>query len=1192
MSELDQELESINRKVNRWRAFECFIFWVAGILLGWCVLTGLDMWLRPRFVGRYLFCALFLAAIVTGCFFLIRLMRHRRSPAAVAAFLEKRFPQLDNRLINCVLFDREPEKTPWLRTYLKEGVPGFDTLPLAEVKDRKARKWGGIAVVGFALLLAAPAFFLGDAWTVAMRRVANPFCRLSPPTFAVVKAVEPADATIVQGDGVDLIVKATGRAGQFVEVDLYPSDDKRATMRIGQFKETGVEEAFSYRVPKVAGTLDYRFTVGDAYPTDRYKISTVPPLALSTLDVVVIPPETTAMRARKFNALTNALTIPIHSRVEIRAVCNREATEVKAVFETGEIPFKKDSAGMAWSASREVTDGAFFTLAAKDKNGLDLRMPVRYQLLEDRLPSIRLITPSGAKASLPPNAAPVLRFEVTDEYGLGTVRIERVNKGARATAEGEVLKEWKMDGKKQMEETWKGELSDISVNSALRIVATDNAKWRTGERTVSPQIAFEMTTLSSEMVAEQKSREETRRSIGELVGRQRALLKQTQKLQGQLPGYNGDDWDGVRTKQTELRSYAQTLQTTRDAVIGTARVALGKALKGPINTAVVRLTRMSTAAAEQRVENAQGAVSAQEEVLKLLIRADENMERGEISQAAAGVLAMLDGIRKGQTANLNVTKKTAEGKAEKLADTVVERQDNLAQDVQAMIGFCRSEAKADRDDEQYSIMMTNLANRAESMRLHDEMIDIAEVMDSAEFAKSIRPQQAVTNNLAALMALLNEWREATTEEKKEESLATIKDAKKSLKKLEDLQAKIVEALRGTGSQGDKTEKLDEDLLEEIVELKKNMADSMLKVATDLQSLPELDAVNELVTDAFQTFEEMKQEEGSGTNAVVETGLQKEDFLLDMLTKTGQKADEMECFLFSTSDNVARNTENFDKEEMKAPIGQVTMPEELQDIVGDLLESEEEQMEKADDSVTNQGDANVDAGWGISEGEFVDYNASGKSGNDRPDHKDQDGRSQVGRQGMSDGEVMARSGKVNEGDKNLDKRRTQDSNQSGDVEEEGHSDAVATGGGKNSGYSQNRGMEGGEGSTRRDTKVTASEGATTRSQLTRNAEAAYAQAQLNNLKTYDLKRYIQFSRQIQMLEKQNASPAMIAELHKKAVKALTATYSSLENGVAAGDMGAVSATESDEEGVAASPDEAPAEYREMVSDYFKAIGEMQ
>ena len=115
---------------------------------------------------------------------------------------------------------------------------------------------------------------------------------------------------------------------------------------------------------------------------------------------------------------------------------------------------------------------------------------------------------------------------------------------------------------------------------------------------------------------------------------------------------------------------------------------------------------------------------------------------------------------------------------------------------------------------------------------------------------------------------------------------------------------------------------------------------------------------------------------------------------------------------------------------------------------------------------------------------------------------------------------------------------------------------------------------------------------TRAQLTRNAEAVYAQAQLNNLRTYDLKKYIQFSKQIESLQKQNATPAMIAELHKRARQALSTTYASLESGVSSTDMGATSTESAADDTVAASPDEAPAEYREMVSDYFKTIGEMK
>jgi len=1193
MGDLEQTLNQINGKINRWHACEHLIFAVAGLLTAWTVLTALDVWLRPRFYGRIALSVVLILLLATAVVWLVKLINRRRTPAAVAAFLEKKFPQLDNHLINRVLFANESSQSSWLKTYLSEGVPGFQALPLAEIKNRKLRKIGAGAVCAALLALVVPAWVLGNAWTIAMQRVANPFSHLSPPTFAKVLAVQPENKTIVQGDGINLVVKASGRAGQFIDVDLYPADDKRSTIRVGQIKASNTEEEFTYRVSKVATSLGYRFKVGDAYPTDTYAIKTVPPLALTSLQIKVTPPSYTALPSRTFDAVTNTLSIPAHAEVTFHAVCNRETVSTSIHFEKSDLTLTPSADKKTWSGSIALNEGTSFQVTAKDAMGLELKYPIRYQIIEDRAPSIRMIVPSASKAVLPPNATPVLQFDVSDEYGLSKIRVERVDKGAKPNVEGEVLKEWDVSGKKTFAEKWIGSLDLIEANSALRIVAIDNGTVGNPNRTVSPLVRFELTTLSSQINNENQQRNEARKTLGELVARQRAALGTTTRLQAGLPTFDEQPWKEVSEKQTEIRTYAATLLKTKDAAIGPARVALDKALQGPIPEAVLRLTRMSTGAAEAREENAKLAVEAQNTVLRLLSQADESMNKGEVSQAAAGVLAMLEGIRKGQTDNLRITLKNA-ASSTKIPAAVVDREDKLAQDTEAMVGYCRAQAKQDGADKEFSQLMAKVADKAVELKLQPVMVNIAEVLESEKFADSVPTQHSVTNGLAVLMDYLKAWRETDTKEKTEDALAIIKDARQSIKKLEDLQANVVDSLRETGSQGDKTAKIDEETLEEMAELKANMADALLKVATDLQAMPDLDSVNELVTDTFQTFEEMKQATGSGTNAVVETGLQKEDFLLDLLAKTGQKADEMEMWLMANPDNVKRNTEQIDKEEMKAPIGQVTMPEELQDIVGDLMDQEEEKQKEADDSVTNQGDANPDSGWGIAEGEFVDYNASGKSGNERPEHKDQDGRSQVGRQGMSDGEVMARSGKVNEGDKNLDKRRTQDSNQSGNVEEEGHSDAVATGGGKNSGYSQNKGMEGGEGATRRDTKVEGNSAESTRAQITRNAEAVYAQAQLNNLRTYDLKKYIEFSKQIDILQNQKASPAMIAELHKKALQALSTTYTSLENGISSSDMGASNNAEANggDESVAASPDEAPAEYREMVSDYFKAIGEMK
>jgi len=1192
MSNYDNTLRDINGKINRWHAFEHFIFLAAAVLITCIVLTALDVWLRPRGAGRFILSGVWVTLAVAGFAWLMRVIGRRRTPAATAAFLEKQFPQLDNHLINRVLFEDESAHSSWLKIYLNEGVPMLNTLPLDEIKNKKLRKRGGIAVAVAALALLLPSFVLSNnAWVVAMQRVLNPFAKIAPPTFATVIEVLPESKTIVQGDPVTLMVVTKGNKGQTIDIDLFPSDDKRSSLRIAEIKATGVVETNAHVVSKVSSSLEYRFRVGDAYPTDKFTIDTVPPLSLASVQLKVTPPAYTALPELTFNVLTNQIALPAQSRIDIQATCNRAVETMSIAFGQDEEPMSASAGKVTWSAAQTVAESGVFTIAAKDKYGLEMRVPVRYEVQEDRAPSIRLLFPSAAKAVLPPNAIPALQFEVSDDYGISEVRIERVKKGTRANVEeGEVLKSWTLTSDKVFNQRWDGTIEHVDIGSALRIVAFDNAD--IPNRSVSQSIVFDFMSLSEQAEGERQNRADARRTLGELIAKQRIVLNSTVKLQSALPMFDEEPWAEVTASQTEIRAYAATLARTKDSSLGAIRVMIEKA-QGPLSDAVTSLNRTLTGAADRRETNAARAIEAQNTVLRLLSQADSGMGKGEISQTAAGVLAMLEGLKKGQTDNLRTTTRHVQQSSARLPAAIVDRQDNLALDAQAMIAYCREEAKQNRDDADFGKLMAQIADKAVELKIHPMMIEIAEVMDSGNFSRTIEPQTTVTNNIAVLMVYLNEWREAETADKKEDLLKAIQDARQNWKKVTDLQADIVDALRDTGGQGDKTEKLDDDLLEEIIELRYNQLTAILQVAVDLQAFPDVEAVNELVTDVFQTYEEMKQAEGSSTNEVVELGLQKEDFWLEAMAETGKKVDEMEMWLVAEPDAVARNTEQFDKDEMPT-IGQVTTPEELQDIIGDLLEQEKELENEADDSVTNQGAANPDPGWAIAEGEIVDYSAAGKSGNERPEHKDQDGRSQVGRQGMSDGEVASSSGAINEGDDDMTKRRTQDSNQSGDVEEEGHTDATGTGGGKNSGWAQEKGMEGNESSDRRDTKVSGdSSPESTKAQLTRNAEQIYAQAQLNNLKTYNLNKYIEFRRQLDLLEHQNASPAMIAELHKKAMRELERMMAHMETGISAADMGAMSDTEGfTDDAFAASPDDAPAEYREMVSDYFKALGEMK
>src|SRR3989442_14061154 len=118
-----------------------------------------------------------------------------------------------------------------------------------------------------------------------------------------------------------------------------------------------------------------------------------------------------------------------------------------------------------------------------------------------------------------------------------------------------------------------------------------------------------------------------------------------------------------------------------------------------------------------------------------------------------------------------------------------------------------------------------------------------------------------------------------------------------------------------------------ELKDEIKEVKANEKEAALQIATDLHIFPELPVGNDVVEDIFQTFEEVHQVPGSDQAKAEEIGLQKEDFLLDMMENIKERMDDMEEWLAAKPDATKRLTENFDKQETPK-MAVIPLPKEL------------------------------------------------------------------------------------------------------------------------------------------------------------------------------------------------------------------------------------------------------------------------
>ena len=175
------------------------------------------------------------------------------------------------------------------------------------------------------------------------------------------------------------------------------------------------------------------------------------------------------------------------------------------------------------------------------------------------------------------------------------------------------------------------------------------------------------------------------------------------------------------------------------------------------------------------------------------------------------------------------------------------------------------------------------------------------------------------------------------------------------------------------------------------------------------------------------------------------------------TKSEKEMDNLEKWLPDEPDRA--------KWSMEAPAGgqenieMPDLPDELEDLVGDLLEEEEDLFEEMADvsaKATDSGEKGL--GWDALDGPISSMAAKGVTGNQLPNPSEISGRSGEGRQGKSTGEFVEDKA-VGKGGRRTPTRLTPEPFSKGEVDDKGsEAEGGSTGGGKISG-SGAEGLEG-------------------------------------------------------------------------------------------------------------------------------------
>ncbi len=1182
------KLEQIGRLLNRWRA-ELLLTLGLAVVGGWVWTLGLlDVWLRMDRPARLATWVVSLGLVGATVWLVRNALRMRLGPEAVAATLEKAFPQLDNRLINYLQLSRNPEGDPFKTAYVLSGAPRLQHLDLTRMRDEKSHRRNWIALSVAVALLFLPVFVFGQAWVVALWRTVNPFTNIEPPSLTRIERVVPGNSFVLQGESLVLGCTVKGFDGHQVCVEIEPSDAQKSVYGLGRVQGSLPQE-FSYRLPKVTTGLRYRFKAGDARDSQWFTIQARTPPAFTGVSVVIVPPQYMRIPVRTVDAREGRLVVPAGSAVRVTTTANAALSGVR-ILGVGSEPIAStmvDNNPKVWTASMVLASGTSLVLRGEDPAGVTFKEELAFTLEPDKPAGVEVLSPTS-RAVLSLGGLPQIEFRVADDYGIAEVILEEVNPEASREDKGLEIKRWKLGGLREFYQVWRSTTPPtVGGDTAYRLVVRD-IKPRVPNETISANVVFGTPTAAEAANQRDEHEKQAAALLQKMVDLQKRNLGETTRLKEGLKTASETAWKKASDVQQEIRGLMRELLASPIKPLGQLTTAAQKLYVHEMVLVVDSLRSVPAAEGARKETLAGEAIALETTILRTLSSAVTAASDAKLDRHVDGLTALLEGLLRDQGNALQQTRALLESKA-KAGKPLVDLQDKVGTDMASFLNACKEEsAQAAQTDAALAGTIERVLARANELKIRNDMVLAAERLDQNLNAEALPLEEKALTGLKELQTLLDQIKLKEEAEKRETLLEAVKEAKEKLAKIEALQEKMKEAMEQVKGQKDKNDQQTDEMEEAITEMKKNIKEALLQVPTDLHIFTELNVANDLVEDVFSVFQEIEQKEGSekdGEDKVKDVAIAKEETLLAQMGEAQKRLDAMEMWLAEKPDELKVTTESFDKAEMpESGIALAELAAAAQDLVGDLLKEEQKLAEKADDSATNHAMPDVLAGGEVAEGDIASFAAQGKSGNQTPDHKEQDGRSNVGRQGMSNGETAAGSGTIGEGDKNIEARRTEDPTQSGKVDLAGEADTKATGGGKlGTGKADSMGMGGG--AERMDSKEAgSSEGMA--ALMARQADAIYAKASMKNVRVDSLKAAAHELRQASdAVAKGNIQE--MREFRKMAISSLSRAVANL-SAAPSGAMEAKGSTGALDSVIQSGPDQAPPKFRGKVAEYYKAL----
>ncbi|HKI35541.1 MAG TPA: hypothetical protein VKA46_27035 [Gemmataceae bacterium] len=449
-------LDDLRRQWRMRTILEGVLLTAAGVFAVLLLTVAADNFLQPEALGRALLALLLWGSLAAGVVTLVvrRVLEDRRDDY-FAALVERKHPELHNRLINALQLGRGSQNgfSPGLiSAIVGDAATATADLDMASSLDSRPLKRAALCAGVALLLLGGYAVARAPWFGNGLARVAWPFSDTAPytETQIVEDSIEPGDKNnrFPEGAKIDVKVRVTGAIPAGAQLVRHTADGHTQTTSMQSEKEGG--DIFRCTLLQAAESFDFHVTAGDGR-SRKHHVEVVKRPQVEKLALTYALPAYTALPEKQVHDSSGEIAALPGTTVGVELRATKALKEASLVTEAGEvIGLERGGDDRSWRGSfvlwakgvkpaaavqgRLVLAPARYQIKLVDTEGYPNSDPLwrSITLTRDQAPSVAITAP-GRDVQAKPGTTVSLAVEARDDYGIAEVRLRyRFNEEAQA----------------------------------------------------------------------------------------------------------------------------------------------------------------------------------------------------------------------------------------------------------------------------------------------------------------------------------------------------------------------------------------------------------------------------------------------------------------------------------------------------------------------------------------------------------------------------------------------------------------------------------------------------------------------------------------------------------------------------------------------------------------------------------------